>query len=480
MDSENRGYDPAFYSLKIDDNNLGIENIVSKCAFLLYQFTIVDKFGTIVYMADNYSRQYGYSAGEVIGKKVEDVIPNTKFYDTLNGKVDINDIFESGNGKALVCSRIPIRNSLNEIIGAISMSGAIDMQPTVNDLYARLSELQHINELYVRQMQGLHKAPSVFDTIVGSSEKITEIKETLMNLVNTRMPILLTGESGVGKEVYANAIYESSDRKGFPFVKVNCAAIPKDLLESEMFGYESGTFTGAIRGGRAGQFERANHGTILLDEVEALSLEMQAKLLRVLQESKVTRLGSSDPIPLNIQVISCTNEDLYEMVEEKKFREDLLYRLNAIEIDIPPLRERMEDLPDLCNSLIGRINSKYDLHILGVSEDALSFLSGYDWPGNIRELEHVIERACIMKNNTYLTREDFQFVKEIWKKHSKKKRKAETEPAPATLFSAREETEKKNIINALTEARGNKTKAAKLLGISRSLFYTKAKKYGIE
>ena len=268
-------------------------------------------------------------------------------------------------------------------------------------------------------------------------------------------------------------------------------------MESELFGYETGTFSGAIKGGKAGKFEQANHGTILLDEIEELPLEAQSKLLRVLQEYEVERIGSVQPIPLDIHVICCSNQDLYQMVKEKKFREELLYRINVIELEIPPLRDRMEDIPLLCQSLIHRINEKYHLQIKNVSKSALQYLSTYSWPGNVRELGHAIERACIMSDSTTLTKQDFDFLKKkfhIQQIHENALSTDSTLTASAStassassvmpsesnsLFSKKEEYEKQEIQNALKKCAGNKTKAAKELGISRSLLYDKIAKYGI-
>ena len=268
-------------------------------------------------------------------------------------------------------------------------------------------------------------------------------------------------------------------------------------MESELFGYETGTFSGAIKGGKAGKFEQASHGTILLDEIEELPLEAQSKLLRVLQEYEVERIGSVQPIPLDIHVICCSNQDLYQMVKEKKFREDLLYRINVIELEIPPLRDRMEDIPLLCQSLIHRINEKYHLQIKNVSKSALQYLSTYSWPGNVRELGHAIERACIMSDSTTLTKQDFDFLEKKFHIQQIHENTFDTNtistasasaasPVSASipsesdnLFSKKEEYEKQEIQNALKKCVGNKTKAAKELGISRSLLYDKIAKYEI-
>lgn len=397
-----------------------IRDIIDDAFRGLYLTIVIDKNGNVIYINDNYANFLAKKKRDIIGAKVETIIPRTKLYETLQtGEPKFDALFEFEDGRSLVYNRLPVKNQYGETIGVVSTS-SLNTTDTVNALYQEINALKMSNKLYARQLKGLTEAPSVFDNIVGISPKIIEIKHILSRVTNSRMPILLTGESGCGKEVFANAIHNASARKNAPFVKVNCAAIPRELLESELFGYEAGTFSGAVRGGKAGKFELANGGTILLDEIEELPLEMQSKLLRVLQEYEVERIGSIKPTILNLQVICCSNKDLYQMTEDKLFREDLLYRINVMEVEIPPLRERIEDLPLLCDSLITKINIKYKLKIWNISDDAVSYLSEYDWPGNVRELEHVIERACVLKNEGSLELEDFFFIEA--KKRKAKKR----------------------------------------------------------
>ena len=453
-----------------------ITDITNEAYENLYHTIVIDKNGFVVYISNYYADFLGKTKEEIIGKKIETVIPNTKLYETLQtGEPTFDSLFEFMDGRSLVYSRVPVRNTFGEVIGVVSIS-SLNTTDTVNALYKEINHLKMANKMYSQQLLGLTEAPSVFDNIIGVSPQIMEIKQILSKVSNSTMPILLTGESGVGKEVFANAIHNGSERKDAPFVKVNCAAIPRELLESELFGYETGTFSGAIKGGKAGKFELANNGTILLDEIEELPLEMQSKLLRVLQEYEVERIGSIKPISLNLQVICCSNKNLYKMVEEKKFREDLLYRINVMEIEIPPLRERPEDIPPLCSSLIEKINHKYKLNISGISPEALEYLTGYSWPGNIRELEHSIERACVLIGSGLLCEENFAFIE-------KKKERSPIQPAPApssNFFTNKGTAEKEIIEDALKTCSGNKVKAAKLLGISRSLLYAKIKKYGIQ
>jgi len=234
------------------------------------------------------------------------------------------------------------------------------------------------------------------DHILGKSESMRRLKSIAVKVAKTMPNILLTGETGTGKELFARAIHHASDRADHPFIAVNCAAIPMELLESELFGYDSGAFTGAKKGGRIGKFELADNGTIFLDEIGDMPFHLQAKLLRVLQERKLERIGGNKQIPLNIRIISATNQNLDKMVEERKFREDLYYRLNIFEIHLPPLRERPEDIPLLAHAFIKKYRSFFRVHVEGINQETMEYLCNYSWKGNIRELENVIQYMISM------------------------------------------------------------------------------------
>lgn len=483
----------------VEWNNLyeNTEKLLHDVFDALYFQILLDTDGRIVYINQIYADFFGMKKQDIIGMKIEELIPNTKLYEALQtGEAKYDQLFETVDDRKVLYNCLPIKNGYGEILG-VATASSLNTALQIENLQERIERLEESNILLNRQLHGFNQAPEIFESIIGISDKIIELKKILSRICNTPTPILLTGESGTGKEVFATAIHNASDRKNGPFIKINCAAIPSTLVESELFGYETGTFSGAIKGGKAGKFEQANHGTILLDEIEELPLEAQSKLLRVLQEYEVERIGSVQPIPLDIHVICCSNQDLYQMVKEKKFREDLLYRINVIELEIPPLRDRMEDIPLLCQSLIHRINEKYHLQIKNVSKSALQYLSTYSWPGNVRELGHAIERACIMSDSTTLTKQDFDFLKKkfhIQQIHENALSTDSTLTASAStassassvmpsesnsLFSKKEEYEKQEIQNALKKCAGNKTKAAKELGISRSLLYDKIAKYGI-
>ncbi len=281
--------------------------------------------------------------------------------------------------------------------------------------------------------------------------------------------VLITGESGTGKELMARFIHEHSKRKDSPFVAVNCAAIPEGLLESELFGHEKGAFTGALNQ-RQGKFEQANTGTLLLDEISEMDLRLQAKLLRVIQEKEVERLGGKNPIPLDIRIIATTNRDLKKDVKEGRFREDLYYRLNIFPIDLPPLRERKEDIVFLAEYFMKRFSTKYAKHLEGISKEAIEYMEGYHWKGNIRELENTIERAVLLSSGKVLEKEHLVMGCGI----------TEDSPLEDTTsgHTTLREMERELICRTLQDVGGNRTKAARILGISVRTLRNKLKEYG--
>lgn len=437
----------------------------------LYLTLIVDNAGITRYTSKRYAEMLGFPVEKMIGAPIKEFLPNTHTDEiVLSGKGENNVVFEIPDGRTCICNYIPIRDVLGNIKGVV-VTSSLNTDEAIRKLRSEVRVLQNDNELYRSMLGKLHKSTFYTDHIIGDSPKIQELKNVIERIANTDIPVLLTGESGCGKEVFANAIHQISLRKNQPYIKINCAAIPKDLMESELFGYEGGSFSGALKNGRAGKFEQANNGTLLLDEIGELPLEMQAKLLRVLQEYEIERIGSSKPIPLNIRIICCTNQDLNEMVKQKKFRQDLLYRINIMHLDIPPLRERREDIPALCESFVSKINKKYKFHIEGISKNAMAILMDYEWPGNIRELQHTLERAAVLTNNHMLKAEDFSFLS--------KNAANPFSSAGTSLSDSTHKHEKHSIIQALLKCGGNKSEASRLLGISRSQLYSKIRKYHI-
>ncbi len=308
--------------------------------------------------------------------------------------------------------------------------------------------------------------------VIGSTPAIQQIFQTVQKIGRTDSTILITGETGVGKELIARGIHSASPRQSHPFVKVNCAAIPETLLESELFGYEKGAFTGAVTN-KPGRFEIAQQGTIFLDEIGEMPLHLQAKLLGVLQDKAFERVGGVKTIKVDVRIIAATNQNLQSAVQSGKFRSDLFYRLNVVPIHIPPLRERKEDLIPLVDSLLKKLMTKYQKKITDVLPEVLAAFSNYDWPGNIRELENVLERMVLMSETEMLGLE--QLPEEMRGK----------EPINVTptlkekVETISHVTEKQMIIDALNRTNQNRTKAAELLGISRRTLQNKIKEFGL-
>lgn len=313
--------------------------------------------------------------------------------------------------------------------------------------------------------------------IITQDSKIKALLKILESVSNSRSSVLMCGESGTGKELFARYVYRHSGRKNMPFVAVNCAAIPNNLLESEMFGYEKGAFTGALQR-KPGKFELANGGTLLLDEISEMDMQLQAKLLRVLQESEVDRLGGKSPIPIDVRIIATTNADLKTRIQERTFREDLYYRLNVIPIKIPPLRERGDDVLLLIKHFLKKHSQINERPLPEINNESLSLLTSYPWPGNVRELENVIARAVLVCSDSVIRHGDLHLDNADDKILTAPRQGASdsTTPAANTL----KDMERTLIFDTLTKVNGNKMQASKLLGISVRTIRNKLHEYGYE
>ena len=315
------------------------------------------------------------------------------------------------------------------------------------------------------------------ERIVGNSSAMQEVYKTVGKVAKSDATVLITGESGTGKELVAEALHYNSSRRSGPLVKVSCAALPETLLEAELFGHEKGSFTGAMAT-RKGRFELADKGTIFLDEIGEMSLATQTKLLRVLQERKIERLGSSLPIKVDIRVICATNKDLQKQVEQNKFRDDLYYRLNVINIHMPPLRDRKEDIAALVEHFLAKHRYSATAQPAAISEEALKRLTEYEWPGNVRELENVVERAVVLSRGQVITSRELPFGDHEAGEHEDEN---DDVSAERSFFKKSvSQFEKDLIMKALKDAGGNRSKAAEMLGIYRRLLYAKIKEYGLE
>jgi len=305
------------------------------------------------------------------------------------------------------------------------------------------------------------------EDLIYSCEKMHSVVSLIVRIAKTDSTCLIRGESGVGKEVVVNLVHSLSERLNQPLVKVNCAAIPETLLESELFGYEKGAFTGAYQR-KAGKFELANKGTIFLDEIGDIPLLLQSKLLRVIQEREVERLGGLRPVKVDVRIVTATNKNLEEEVKKGAFREDLFYRLNVVTIDIPPLRERKEDIPLLLDFFLKKYNDRHKKSIKGFTKEVRDTLIKYDFPGNVRELENIIERAVVLTRGEYISKEDLPSLAE-----------GEQSVTEGTIKDVVGATEKRMIMEALMKADWVQTRAASIIGISERMLRYKIKKYNI-
>lgn len=414
----------------------------------------------------------GYSDEALIGVHVVDLFSGKapKTMNLLQTGESFNDreIFLDGRqGKIhAAASGIPIFNENKQVVG-----GAIILRP--------IAQVQRL----VNKFTGA-QASFTFDSIIGEDKHLKRSIRMAMKAGANDATVLLQAESGTGKEMFAQAIHNISQRSDGPFIAINCAALPRELVGSELFGYVEGAFTGARRGGRPGKFELANNGTLFLDEIGDMPLEQQAILLRALQEKAVLRVGGESPIKVDVRIIAATNQDLLSLIEQKLFRADLYYRLNVVQVRIPPLRERPKDISLLFNYFLKEMSTRLNRHIRVVEPAVIDYLEAYDWPGNIRELQNVVERILLVTEDAHITQE--HLPREIINRSGKKNEGEPESPIPGFL-STREmrkqyalEQEREHIINALNDYGGNISKAAGSLGISRSTLYRKMKGYYID
>lgn len=447
---------------------------------------IVDENGIIKYFSDDIRSGIEKLNSKklpekIVGKKIRDVHPTTKIIQALEeGSKDEIQIYY-GSGTLNVTRILPVKSD-GRIVGAVDL----DVFKTSWELALflnRIKELEKngtiklpetIEEFSHQRKQRIGKY-TVAD-ILGNSPEMNKLRDDIYQLMESTSTVLITGETGTGKEIASHALHNISGRQLFPFIEINCAAIPENLFEAEFFGYEEGTFTGAIKGGKPGIFEQANNGTLFLDEVDQIPWHMQPKLLRVLQEQEVSRIGGHK-IPINVRIIAATNKDLKKMIVSNEFREDLYYRLNVVNIKIPPLREHKDDIPVLVHHRIARMNHILNRNIRGITPDALSLLCQYSWPGNVRELFNCLERAINMCNQDMLTLDHFADIQ--YYAREEPLRSSYQTTLSNGLEALLHSTEKNAIEHALRISDNNKTKAAQILGIARTSLHNKIKKYGI-
>jgi transcriptional regulator with PAS, ATPase and Fis domain len=466
---------------------------------------VIDKQGVVQEFNQAYSRILGKDRDSVIGRKVEEVIDNTRLHIVVQTGIPERGEVQRIQGHDMVVHRIPIIKD-NEVIGAVGML----IFEGVSELYKILERAQHLTRTVAGGQTMLDKKhkeqkPFTFDQILGDSVKLTAVKKRANRAAQSPSTVLIIGESGTGKELFARSIHYSSAYAEGPFISVNCSAIPEHLLESELFGYEEGAFTGARKGGKPGKFEVAHNGTLFLDEIGDMPLAMQAKLLRVLQERVVERVGGNEQLHIDVRIVAATNRNLEEMVELADFRSDLYYRLNIISIQVPPLRERKEDIPLLIEHYLEYYCKRNKTQAKYLHREALAILEDYSWPGNIRELVNIVEMLVSLVESreilpvdlpvSILTVNRAQNNSAMWRKDVREEKRAlvsqdydqdQTEKLNGKTVELIQEMkerslaqEKEVILQVLREAGGNKAKAARILGIHRSTLYEKLNKFNL-
>src|SRR5690554_1848358 len=402
----------------------------------------------------------GFSVSEALGKKYWEVFPSE------DGKEDLQlRAFIADHQQTLLRETTIIRKDGSRVLVRINSA---PLRDTSGNKFGRVVTFEDISVM--KNLSDHIEENFHFKNIIGRSKPMLKVFDMMENVINTDSTVLITGESGTGKEVVARAIHLNSDRKSEPFVAVNCTAFAETLLESELFGHDKGAFTGAIRT-KPGRFELAGNGTLFLDEIGDLPLSVQVKLLRVLEERVFERVGATTTIPLNARIISATHKNLEKEVAEGRFREDLFYRINVINIHLPSLYERKDDIPGLVTHFMEKFNRKFKKEIHYISPNALKIISHYKWPGNIRELENVIEHAFVVCNSDALRTEHLpQKLQELKKELALQNEK----PLEATPL---ENAERQLIESTLRKHKGNRTKTALELGINKTTLWRKMKKY---
>ena len=445
----------------------------------------IDTKGIVTFCNQFFLNVFSVSEEEIIGKNIKEIIPKCRLVDTIVQRCSYWGEVLKINNKEMAIVRYPIHAN-GSIVGAVLKTIFPDMN-IAREVSSKLSN-SYCN---VNYYSNLHTCMD----LIGESESMLLVKRLARRVSRSTSNLLINGESGTGKSIMAEVVHNRSVRREGPFVKVNCAAIPENLLESELFGYEEGAFTGAKKNGKPGKFELANGGTLFLDEIGDMPLYMQAKLLQTIQDKKVERIGGTKPISLDVRIIAATNRDLEKMISEHKFREDLYYRLKVLEITMPSLRERPEDIPQYVKGLLANINKKVGSDAIGVTEESMKILQAYHWPGNVRQLENYLEQVVNYSDEaiidiTKLHIKPWEHDKEVKAApivNLTRNKKEKTTDKPKTMENSFQsfnniiyKTEKDIIIQAIKECNGNKSKAAEALNINRSVLYKKIKRLNID
>lgn len=451
----------------MEDYGLTVKHIVGE---IKEGICAINKDGIVILWNKFMEERYDIRADEIVGKHMSYFLEDTISERVLKSGESLQDVYYT-NKKEDMYGLV----QANPVFLGDEILGVVCTEVDITEAKKLSKELEKANDtLKYLQNEVKNLSKGSFDKVLGKSYKLEKAKDIAKQVAKTTSSIFIFGESGTGKEVFARAIHEYSEKKG-QFIPVNCSAIPQELFESEFFGYESGAFTGASKKGKMGIFELAKDGTVFLDEIGDLPMSMQAKLLRVLQEKEVQRIGGEKITKINSRIISATNKDLSELVKKGEFREDLYYRLNVVEIDLPPLRERKEDIEILIHSFLNEICEQNGKPLLSISKEAMEVLQRYKWKGNIRELKNTIETIVVLSKDTTIYIDDIPhyILKSL-------ESIIDEDDNDLNITRATQKLEIKIIKKSLEITKGNKAKAAKLLSIPRATLYYKMDQYNIE
>jgi transcriptional regulator with PAS, ATPase and Fis domain len=432
---------------------------------------VTDEQLKLLYLNQKAESFYNIKREDAVGDSLHSFFSTIVLKDVLASGVPVQESYHQPRpGLYVLINSLPIKAG-GRLVGGVSLEQDITRIVRLNKEVLQANSKLNVLQKEIDKIQ--NDEGKAFSCIYGHSPRLKEVMRLANKVAQTNAAVLIRGESGTGKELFARAIHKASRRRERPFVAINCGAIPPNLFESELFGYEGGAFTGAAKKGKKGAFELADGGTLFLDEIGEMQFEMQVKLLRVLQENLYFRVGGAKEVKVDVRIVAATNKDLEKMVDEGLFRRDLYYRLNVVAIEIPPLREHKGDIPELVYQFIYEFSQAHAKEVNDISSDLMGALVKYNWPGNVRELRNVIERLVVLTEGRVINKEYLPPAL-LEKLHSKT-----GEVGEILLETATKNVERKIIMKALQDAGGNKRKAAQLLGIPRSTLYYRLHKLGL-
>lgn len=455
--------------LTVDDYKMILEHIEG--------LVVVDHQARILFMNRRLAEDVGFAQDETVGKHIKDVIATTKVHLAVETQEPALADFYFLNEETIVSTRHPMRKG-DVFVGVVEYD-LFDNYKLLKNFLKKADSLSNELSYFKQEQKRLQGNKYSIDNIFGESLAIRKLRREIVHAAQSNSTVLIHGETGSGKELVAHSIHALGDRTRGSFVRLNCSAIPFELFESELFGFEEGSFTNARKGGKTGKFQVAHDGTLFLDEINQLPLSLQPKILRALQEKEIDKIGGKYSVAVDARVICATNQDLRELVAKGLFREDLYYRLNVIQIRVPPLRERKEDIPSLVQSCMENLNHFLKRDVQAVSPDALSMLMAYDWPGNVRELQNTLERVMNSVDFSVRCLEVSHF--EPFQEGTLVAKPSFNLPEGQNPLEAiKSQAERDAIIQVLQMCNGNKSAAAKILKISRPLLYQKMKRLQID